>query len=212
MGTARPLSRPTWPARPPSRPTWVACMLAVPAFKQVGVNRLWWRVPLARPSGSAQIVLRGQWGAVDALHVCHPPACALFGPRGCPFVVCPGFCEAGPAEGWALARRRTGGGSGRDAARRLLRLARTRTCSLARFSFTLVRRVRTRPQSLFPPTPTVRMTRVKGAGDTRRRRSQWLRNGRLAAPHSPPSAPWTSTVRATQPLLPPPVLSLCRSL
>jgi len=150
MGAARPLSRPTWPARPPSRPTWVACMRAVPAFKWVGVNRLWWRVPVARPSGSAQIVLRGQWGAVEVLHVCRPPACALVGPRRCHFFVCLGPCEAGPAEGWALPRRRTAGASGRDAATRLLPVARTPTCSVACFSFTLARGVRSRPHSPFP--------------------------------------------------------------
>jgi len=134
MGAARRLSRPTSPARPPSRPSWVAFMRAVPAFKRVGVNRLWWRVPLARPSGSAQIVFRGQWGAVEALHVFQPPAGALVGPRGCPFFVCLGPREVGPAKGWALSRRRTAGGSGRDAATRLLRVARTPTCFVARFS------------------------------------------------------------------------------
>jgi len=42
------------------------------------------------------------------------------------------------------------------------------------------------PRSPFPPTLTTRMTRVKGAGDTRWRGTQRLRNGHLAPPPPPP--------------------------
>ena len=68
------------------------------------------------------------------------------------------------------------------------------------------------PRSPFPPTLTTRMTRVKGAGDTRRRRAQRLRNGHLAASPSPPctcTGPYDHGIAHGPPPPPPPPPEPC---
>ena len=97
------------------------------------------RVPLARLSRSLQIAPCGHSGAVDALHVCRPPARALW-----PFSVCQGPCKEGQSQCCALARRRTTGGTGRAAGTRHIRDARVPSCCVACLFFTRARRLRAR--------------------------------------------------------------------